>query len=60
MFIKIVLPICDKDMDLSLDQQRLGPNTTARFAAVILFISQRSTTWIKARLTGKQIIVWPL
>jgi hypothetical protein len=25
----------------------LGPKTTARFAAVILFISQRSTTYTK-------------
>ena len=33
------------DITLSLGQTRLGPNTTARFAAVILFRSLRSVTW---------------
>ena len=43
--VKVLIgPMDDKDDILSLDQTRLGPNTTARFAAVILFISALSTT----------------
>ena len=33
------------EITLSLGQARLGPNTTARFGAVILFRSLRSVTW---------------
>ena len=35
------------EIGLSLGQARLGPNTTARFAAVTLFRSLLSTTWNK-------------
>ena len=40
----LIGPIDVSDMDRSLDQIRLGPNTTARLAAVILFISHLSIT----------------
>lgn len=43
----LIGPIDVRDIDLSFGQARLGPNTTARLAAVILFISHLSTTWNK-------------
>ena len=40
----LIGPMEDNDIVLSLGQARLGPKTTARLAAVILFISHLSIT----------------
>ena len=40
----LIGPIDVRVIVLSFGQARLGPNTTARFAGVILFISHLSTT----------------
>ena len=40
----LIGPMDVSDIVLSFGQARLGPNTTARLAAVILFMSHLSTT----------------